>query len=371
MQHNISTINSTEAGRLAQVAGNLKRIAPGDPGIVYVGRTAADESGGVCFMLPGVQVHARFAGTAVAMEVAPYSGYFMVEIDDMPPRKVVSPRSEKIVEMASSLPMGEHRLTITYCNEGQLAPPVFCGLLIDPSGSILDAPRLPELHLEFVGDSITCGYGNEDSSDDKAFPYACYSNAYYSYAMLTARLLNARCILVARSGICLHYDRHTPGVAVFRNMRACYPYTLFSPEHDTRLWDGSHHQPHAVCINLGTNDCEQPGFDRDEFSAAMVGFVCDIRHRYANAEIVLLSGPMLGGKQQADVILALDKAVATLNSQGETRVHRYDFAPMDGTLGYGTLDHPSVMEHTRMAHELAQFLKQIPALTCAPNPLIP
>lgn len=335
------------------------RIGAGDPRIAYVGRIKRDATGAVHFRLPGVQIHARFAGTAVALEMAPWSGYFMVELDNLAPYKVMSSRCDTVIEVANDLTCGEHRITITYCNEGECAPPVFYGLLLSTDGRMLDRPVLPSTRLEFIGDSITCGYGNEDTSEGKAFPYPNISNAYYSYAQLTARMLKAQCMQVARSGICLNYNRYTPGVGVFHDMETLYPYTLFSPEHDTELWDHNQYVPHVVCINLGTNDVEQPTFDKDEFARNMVEFVKMIRGRYAQAKVVLLTGPMLHGEQLASIKAALDQATAALNAAGETEVYRYDFTPMDGSHGYGTLDHPTVAEHTSMARSLTAFLQSL------------
>lgn len=335
------------------------RIGADDPRIAYVGRVKRDTTGGVHFRLPGVQIHARFTGSAIAMEMAPYSGCFMVELDDRAPFKVVSSRCDKIIEIATKLLCGEHRLTITYCNEVVTAPPIFHGLLLGPGGEMLDCPTLPRIRLEFIGDSITCGYGNEDASVSKSFPYPSVSNAFYSYAMLTARTIGAQCVMVARSGICLNYNRYTPGVGVFHDMETLYPYTMFSPEHDTEVWDHSLYTPDIVCINLGTNDVEQPAFDKDEFAGKMVEFVNMIRSRYQQAKVVLLSGPMLHDEQLASVKHALDKAAAVLKAKGETEVYRHDFIPMDGSYGYGTLDHPTVAEHARMAHELTAFLHKL------------
>lgn len=335
------------------------RVDSSHPGIAYVGRVKRDELGHVHFRLPGVQIHARLECTAIAMEMAPYSGYFMVELDDIAPYKVESPRCEKIVEIASGLPAGEHKLTITYCNEGEMAPPVFYGFVLNDGGKILDTPELPQRKIEFIGDSITCGYGNEDHSDMKSYPYRNVNNAYYSYAQQVARGLNAQCVQVARSGICLNYDRYTPGVGVFHDMVTCYPYTLFSPEQDSEKWDCGQYVPDVVCINLGTNDCDQPEFDKDVFARRIIEFVNRLRAQYAHAIVVLLLGPMLHGEKLSVVKYSLDKAQAVLNSDGDGLIYRFDFTPDDGSMDYGTALHPTAKRHAAMASELIPFLKDI------------
>lgn len=69
--------------------------------------------------------------------------------------------------------------------------------------------RLPgvQIHARF----ITCGYGVEDESEERTFPFPNVNNAYYSFAQQTARRFGAQCVPVSRSGICFHYDRVAPG----------------------------------------------------------------------------------------------------------------------------------------------------------------
>lgn len=337
------------------------KLAADDESIAYVGRVSRLASGGVTFCLPGVQIHACFAGTRVAMEISPRCGYFMVKLDDRVPYKVKCHESDAITEIATGLPHGEHRLTLTYCNEGEITRPVFSGLLVDPDGRVSASPVLYDRKIEFIGDSITCGYGIEDMSDDKIFPYPDVNNAYYSYAMMASRRLQAQCVLVARSGICLHYDRFAPGVTRFYSMHNCYPYTLLANEPGAEVWDSSNYVPDVVCINLGTNDAAFPAFDRDELVRSFVRFVHGLRQRYPVARVVLASGPMTADINLADIIYAQDKAAAILSGEGEKHVYRFDFTPEDGSMGYGTGEHPSQSRHVSMAWELIRFLKEIMA----------
>lgn len=328
--------------------------------LAYVGRVVHAADGGVGFRLPGVQIHARFFGTSVAMEITPRNGYFMVELDDRTPYKLKCNRDEAITEIASALPRTEHRLTLTYCNEGNTETTlVFRGLLLDGRGKMLPKPELPKRRIEFIGDSITCGYGVEDESEEKAFPFPSVSNAYYSFAQQTARRLGAQCVQVSRSGICLHYDRIAPGMGIFHNLRTCYPYTLFWPEDGAEVWDSRKYVPDVVCINLGTNDTGQAEFEGSVFADSYAEFVHDLRSRYPEAKIVMLSGPMCHDANLAKLISALNAVEDKLKAEGDTQVFRFDFTPTDGSLGYGTCKHPSLLRQTRMAEELEDFLRKL------------
>ena len=47
------------------------------------------------------------------------------------------------------------------------------------------------------------------------------------------------------------------------------------------------------------------------------------------------------------------------NYQLLKQVYRFDFTPIDGSLGYGTDWHPSLQRHQKMADELTPFLQKL------------
>ena len=63
--------------------------------------------------------------------------------------------------------------------------------------------------IEFIGNSITCGYGNEGTNKFQGFEYET-ENHYYSYAAITARNLKAQHWVVARSGIGAYRNYNGP-----------------------------------------------------------------------------------------------------------------------------------------------------------------
>ena len=54
--------------------------------------------------------------------------------------------------------------------------------------------------MEFIGDSYTCGYGNEGKSREEHFTYETENN-YATYGAITARAFNAGYVAICRSGI--------------------------------------------------------------------------------------------------------------------------------------------------------------------------
>lgn len=48
-----------------------------------------------------------------------------------------------------------------YVIEGLFRKPEFRGFVLDKGCQLIEAPALPERKIEFIGNSITCGYGVE------------------------------------------------------------------------------------------------------------------------------------------------------------------------------------------------------------------
>lgn len=331
-------------------------VAPTDPDFAYVGRISVNPQGNVAFTYPGVQIHALFTGTSVAMLAKPGSGYFMVEIDDREPFKVESVKTSSVVPLASGLADGAHRLTITFANEGHTLKPEFRGLRLDEGSELAGRPELPARKMEFIGNSITCGLGNEGTPADKKFNYS-KQNQYYTYEAIAARELNAQCQVVARSGIGIYRNNNGNVTGDKNSMQGVYPYTFFGMTGEK--WDFSKYQPDVVCVNLGTNDTTYPRYETSLLAKGFKDFIKTLRGHYPKAKIVLLTGSMLNGQRLKDVQQAQIEAIEEARKAGDTEIYRFDFTPDDGSLGWGMFKHPSARRHARMAEELVPFIREI------------
>ena len=151
-----------------------------------------------------------------------------------------------------------------------------------------------DLKIEFLGDSITCGYGL-----DEANPYGSFStsteNFSKTYAYLTAKSLNADYSVISFSG----YGVYTGFSRSYRNS----DYTIFNEyeksvllsDNEERFWDFSSFIPNLVVINLGTNDaayCSRSYSRREEFQKSYVELLATIRGKYPDAYILCILGDM-------------------------------------------------------------------------------
>lgn len=347
-------VPSTPSGTL-EPAGT--RIPASDTQIQYLGRISFKNPESPMFTFPSVQIRATFTGTSLKMIAKPNSGYFMAQIDRGEAFKVsFNSERDSIVTLATALPEGAHQVRLTYVTEGYDRRAEFRGFLLDKGHQLLTPPALSDRRIEFIGNSITCGYGVESTERDAPFQdETC--NHYYTYAARTARNLEAEEMAVCRSGIGVYRNYNGPRTGDKINMNTEYSHTLLYD--NSEQWDFTRYQPQVVCINLGTNDTSTTGADPKLLKKGYENLLRQVRQAYADAKIVFLCGPMMGSD---DLVLAkktMDEVVEEANKRGDAKVFRFNFTPQNGDLGYGASWHPSYWQHEQMAGELTPYLRKL------------
>ena len=343
-------------------------ISPTDKHIQYTGRISFTNPKRPAFNFPGIQIRAAFEGTSLRMLAKPNSGYFMAQIDKAEPFKVAF-RGERdsLVTLATALADGVHTVKLMYAIEGYEFFPEFWGFVLDEGKKLVDAPALPSRKIEFIGNSITCGYGNEGLKKEEHFDYAT-ENHYYSYASITARNLDAQHWVVARSGIGAYRNYNGPKTGnPESNMLAQYEHIGYALKPELRKeatflsekWDFNRYQPDVVCINLGTNDLSTSNYDVKLLKQNYHKLLKTVRQHNPNAKIVFLTGTMLYNKEMELQRQILNEVAAEAKKAGDKEIYRFDMAPISGDEWYGNDWHPNVYMDEKMAGELTAYLRSL------------
>jgi len=226
-----------------------------------------------------------------------------------------------------------------------------------------------QLKIEFIGNSITCGYGNMVSIPDQPVgnPLTGFhphnENAYQSYAMQTARRLNALPMLVCYSGRGLYrnFDGDTT-----ETLPKIYD-RIHLQNKKSKTWDHSKQIPDIIVINLGTNDyyleSQNKPLNDSVFIETYIQFIEKLISYYPNAKIVCANGSMLNdnwpeGKKcwtriQNNIRVVCDY----FHAKGKASTYSFFFAPQQAPFGEDY--HPSLATHTRMADDLTEFIKTV------------
>ena len=343
-------------------------ISPTDKHIQYTGRISFTNPERPAFNFPGIQIRAAFEGTSLRMMAKPNSGYFMAQIDKAEPFKVAF-RGERdsLVTLATALVDGVHTVKLMYAIEGYEFFPEFWGFVLDEGKNLVEAPALPSRKIEFIGNSITCGYGNEGLKKEEHFDYAT-ENHYYSYASITARNLDAQHWVVARSGIGAYRNYNGPKTGnPESNMLAQYEHIGYAWKPELRKeatflsekWDFNRYQPDVVCINLGTNDLSTSNYDVKLLKQNYHKLLKTVRQHNPKAKIVFLTGTMLYDKEMELQKQILNEVTAEAKKAGDKEIYRFDMAPISGDEWYGNDWHPNVYMDEKMAGELTAYLRSL------------
>jgi lysophospholipase L1-like esterase len=234
-------------------------------------------------------------------------------------------------------------------------------ITVDKDGTI--APTAAKARkIEFIGDSITCGYGVEAKGASESFSTAT-QNASKSYAYLTAQALDADYSFVSYSGfgIISGYtgdgNINTASLVPPLYEKVCFSYndTNFS----ANKWDFAQFQPNIVVINLGTNDNSYTKGDEEKcttYQKQYTEFLKTIRKNNPNAYIICTLGIM--GDELHDYVdnAAADYTAAT----GDKNISTFHFAVQNGSVdGLGADWHPSAKTQEKEAQLLTAYIQSL------------
>jgi len=336
------------------------KITAYDTNIHYIGRfDKRDEKGPICNW-PACSAVIRFNANAINLDLTEsgvntkdISGVnqWQVILDGQPIRTLTPKQGRNTYEIARDLPPGDHQLEIFRRTESALGIAQFGGFQLSEGGQVL-APKPSSRRIEVIGDSISCGYGNEARSASEPFS-AETENAYATYGAIAARALNAEYISVCWTGMRVLGE---PGFD-----------RLYAPTTSKDSKDGSDFsttQPQAIVINLGTNDFTNANPDEKQWADNYKALIARVRSLFPQAIIYLSTSPMLtdywpvGQKARSTHSRYVRTIVRDLNQAGDSKVAFINFATQKESDGIGGDWHPSTKTHQIMAEMLVESLKQ-------------
>lgn len=323
-------------------------IVPTDARLHYEGRFDTRDAAGPRCQWPTSAVTLRFQGSDLNARLAEQGqDRWQVALDGKPVTVLTLQSGPHIYRVASGLPAGDHTLSLTKRTESFFGTTQILGFQLSRGGKLLPV-TVPKHRLEVIGDSISCGYGNEAASQTEHFKPET-ENAYMTYGAIAARTLGADYVCIAWSGKKMWPDN---------TMGELYDRTL--PTDPSSQWDFAKWTPDVILINLATNDFNGKNPDEAGWTGGYEAFIARLRKLYPKAEIYCATSPMMGdwgkNKPRTTVQGYLTKIVSDERAAGDKKVHFIEFAVQDAKNGIGADWHPSVKTHELMAAKLAETL---------------
>ena len=286
----------------------------------------------------------------VALELdGEYMGRLKLEKDTMEAHTVVVPPNSSAEK---------HVLKVYKATESANGNVLFGGV---KAMKLNELPPTPQRSIEFIGNSITCGMG----VDDTEIP--CGSgvwydqhNAYLAYGPRVARALDANYILSCVSGIGMYRNWNSLEPV----MPDVYENTYLNTD-SSEPWDFSAYQPELVSIALGTNDFsdgdgikERLPFDSARFVTAYIDFVKVVYEKYPDAQLALISSPMVSGEKG---VLFENSLIAVKQHFRQEHPEKKPVAVFnfESIVPHGCDYHPDKNDHAQMAEALIPFYQEV------------
>lgn len=330
-------------------------ISPADRNIQYTGRIDFSHPDAPMISWPDTSVVLNFTGSYVAVTLDDQYGknYFNAFIDGnyVLPVIIKAKQGKHRYVIADHLKNRAHCLLFTKRTEGEEGATVIKSFSLADDATVLPPPARPTRRIEFFGDSITSGMGDE-APENGPDDHLQDKDSFMSYAAITARNLDAEIHMTSQSGI---------GIMVSWfdfTMPQFYDQLSAVGNNDTQ-WDFSSWTPDVVVINLFQNDSWlvekklNPVPTDEQRIQAYVDFVKTIRGKYPDAYIVCTLGSMDATREGSKWPGYITTAVSRIKD--ESHDHRIDTLFFDFT-GFGK--HPRVPQHQVNAAKLTAFIKQ-------------
>lgn len=355
--------------------------APDDPNLQYIGRMDFSSADGPTYAHPGGTVRFRCDCTGVDVRFADkgeggaeHTNYIGILVDGVEKAKVeLKPKAAQpeMLKGARDLPSGEHLIELVKRTESYAGDVQFLGVSVQ--GLLLAPPEPKQRKIEVIGDSISCGYG------DEVRIYApTYTEPNTGYHSKNEDITQAYGWLLGQRFDADVFNTCISGTGIYRNLNGetdrakTFPglYTRTFPQQEDSRWDVKKFVPDIIVINLGNNDFNVPDAtgkpsapDEGPFNDAYAAFVHQLRGWYPQAKIICSVGPMMndnypaGGYHWTKMKTYVHDMVTAVNAAGDANVYYFEYTPIMRD-PYGEDWHPTAESHAQMAKELGDYLSR-------------
>lgn len=321
---------------------------------------------------PATGLSFSFTGTSASVSIAGVSGTNAIEmvIDGGAPI-VIDNVAGASIDTPATLSQGTHAVEIRKKSESSFGS-IWLGD-VTTTGTLNADPAPAAKRIQFIGDSITVGYGAGGANP--CTNTAALENAMLTYGALTAKNLSADYDIIAWSGKGL--VRNTPTGTVDNSPVMPELWTRYGAnDADNSYTFPPEDTPNFVVINLGTNDftymipdssgqlhqAREP-LDPATYTAALVQFTKTIQGHYPDAEFFITTSPMVSDwypvaadQQHTTQSRSIEAAVAEIGD----KAHFVDFPTHDtSNNNIGCDYHPSPLTHQQMAVILTTAIESV------------
>lgn len=331
--------------------GTNPAFTPADsPEIRFTGRAAKGADGSLSFDWSGSHFTFRFEGRSCAMRAADTGrNYYNIFIDGRPGGVVSTSEADSTIVLAEGLKRGTHTVLVQKRTEGEQGRTTLYG--IETDGRLLPLPAAPLRHIEFIGDSHTCGYGTEGRSVKEPFTPQT-ENCDLAWGCIIARYFDADYTLIAHSGqgIVRNWgdEKEVSDCTMRERMLRTFDMDP-APQ-----WDFNGYKPDIVVVKLGSNDFSTDITPSEKaFNASYAQMLDRLRAAYGDVPVLCVA--------PSDNTVILRYLETFQHERQDKNLHLTAMLPgvtnWDSDMGANF--HPNHRGHRKMAMSVIPFISTI------------
>lgn len=278
------------------------KILPNNSSLIYSGRIDVSDPFAIVWTYPGTFVKIKFKGTQLSIQVCNkhnyWDNYLGVVEGDAQTKLLLPEEGDATIEIPlQETPDNVHEVLI-FKRQDACHELTILGFELDDDAELLEASPLPKRRIEVYGDSVSAGEVSE------ALDYVAkadpehngeYSNSWYSYAWMTARMLDAELHDIAQGGAALLDETGWYHAPDYIGMETIWDKMRYNPGYGTvTKWDFSKYTPDIVIVAIGQNDSHPEDYMKTDYQGEKAQnwrthyrqFLAKLRETYPDAWII-------------------------------------------------------------------------------------
>ena len=312
------------------------------------GRQEFTANGITCdFSCAGIEFEAQCEGDiTVGVAVSSSTGcYFRAYVDGVEWKNGDSPYYECLTGakqiILKDIPAGKHTIRIVKATGYTLARTTLTSIRLESGAPIAAAPADNDLYIEYIGDSIFCGWGVVKTA------WGAYNGTYQSQdgtlaiPYLVSGELDADYSVVAVSGQGVVYGKP--------NIENAYKYASY--DRDCTVEYGFERKADVVVVNVGTNDySHRDSVSAEQFSEAYTRMLRYVREKNGEDCIILVTYNMMNDCYGSEIVEVISSLGGAENNYYVVKSER---------CGAVNSSHPSAEENVKYAKVIGDTIKAI------------
>lgn len=336
------------AGCLLFLACSPVHVSARSPEVFRVGRFDDTDPAGPKFIWSASRFSLRFQGESVrvrlkqttrpqSVEAGPQPLRMRVELDGS--AREIYADEQNVLSFHAEVPAGLHRLTLVRQSEALIGEGQLLDVELSPGSKVLPWDQQGRPLIEFIGDSVTVGFGNEGVAPCRFSSQAQAITSAYPWMVGEALHADVRVVGWSGHGVTRNWgDRPEPVV----------------PEQ----WSPAAPAPDFVFVALGANDFWNGDPGPERFVPAYAAFIGRVRAAYPRAEVYAVITPTGTAQRRSVMREYLSQSGAPVLEMGE----------MPESDGRGCIGHPNAKSQRRAADDVIARLCADSKDLCAGQP---